>query len=29
MIGYRNYPEGEMQEVQALLDQLAREAADN
>ncbi len=30
MIGYRNYPpEGEMQEVQALLDQLAREAAEN
>jgi len=29
MVGYRNYPEGEMQEVQALLDQLAREATDN
>ncbi|MCX7566132.1 DUF302 domain-containing protein [Sulfitobacter sp. F26169L] len=26
MIGYRNYPEGPMQEVQALLDDIAREA---
>jgi uncharacterized protein (DUF302 family) len=26
MIGYRNYPEGPMQEVQALLDEIAREA---
>ncbi len=26
VVGYRNYPEGEMQEVQALLDGLAREA---
>ena len=25
-VGYRNYPEGAMQEVQALLDSLAREA---
>jgi len=27
MVGYRNQPEGEMQKVQALLDQIAREAA--
>ncbi len=27
-IGYRNFPEGEMQEVQALLDGIARAAAD-
>jgi len=27
MIGYRNQPEGEMQKVQALLDEIAREAA--
>jgi len=27
-IGYRNYPDGAMQEVQALLDDIAREAAD-
>ena len=26
MIGFRNYPEGEMQKVQALLDDIAREA---
>ncbi len=26
MVGYRNYPEGEMQEVQALLDGIVREA---
>jgi uncharacterized protein (DUF302 family) len=26
MIGYRNYPEGEMQKVQSLLDDIAREA---
>jgi uncharacterized protein (DUF302 family) len=26
MIGYRNYPQGEMQEVQSLLDEIAREA---
>lgn len=26
-VGYRNMPEGEMQEVQALLDEIAREAA--
>jgi len=26
VVGYRNYPEGEMQEVQALLDGLVREA---
>lgn len=26
MVGYRNYPEGAMQEVQALLDEIAREA---
>jgi uncharacterized protein (DUF302 family) len=26
MIGYRNYPEGEMQKVQSLLDEIAREA---
>ena len=28
VIGYRNMPEGEMQKVQALLDDIAREAAD-
>lgn len=27
MVGYRTYPEGEMQKVQTLLDSLAREAA--
>ena len=27
MVGYRTYPEGPMQEVQALLDEIAREAA--
>jgi hypothetical protein len=27
LIGYRNFPEGPMQEVQALLDEIAREAA--
>ena len=27
-IGYRNFPEGEMQEIQALLDEIARAAAD-
>ncbi len=26
MVGYRSYPEGAMQEVQALLDEIAREA---
>ncbi|WP_439154191.1 DUF302 domain-containing protein [Yoonia sp.] len=26
MVGYRNYPEGEMQKVQALLDEITREA---
>lgn len=26
MIGYRNYPEGEMQKVQALLDEITKEA---
>ncbi len=26
MVGYRNYPEGEMQKVQSLLDDIAREA---
>lgn len=26
MVGYRNYPKGPMQEVQALLDEIAREA---
>ncbi|GGA25616.1 DUF302 domain-containing protein [Neptunicoccus cionae] len=26
MVGYRNYPEGPMQEVQALLDEIVREA---
>jgi len=26
MIGFRNYPEGEMQKVQSLLDEIAREA---
>lgn len=29
MIGYRPYPEGEMQQVQALLDEIAREASEN
>ena len=29
LIGYRTYPEGEMQQVQALLDAVAREAAEN
>jgi uncharacterized protein (DUF302 family) len=29
MIGHRTYPEGPMQEVQALLDDIAREAAGN
>lgn len=29
MVGYRNYPEGEMQEVQALLDSLVQEAVGN
>jgi len=29
MIGYRTYPEGPMQEVQALLDEIAREAVGN
>ena len=28
-VGYRHYPEGPMQEVQALLDTIAREATDN
>lgn len=28
MVGYRNYPEGSMQEVQALLDEIVREAID-
>ncbi len=28
-IGYRTYPEGPMQQVQALLDQIAREASEN
>ena len=26
MVGYRTYPDGAMQEVQALLDEIAREA---
>lgn len=26
MVGYRNYPEGEMQKVQAMLDEITREA---
>jgi hypothetical protein len=26
MIGYRTYPEGEMQRVQALLDEIAQDA---
>lgn len=26
MVGYRNYPEGEMQKVQALLDEITRDA---
>ena len=29
MVGYRNYPKGPMQKVQALLDEIAREAVDN
>lgn len=29
IVGYRNYPEGAMQEVQALLDDIVREAIDN
>jgi uncharacterized protein (DUF302 family) len=29
MVGFRNLPEGAMQEVQALLDEIAREAAGN
>lgn len=29
MIGYRTYPDGEMQQVQALLDEIAREASEN
>ncbi|WP_386629039.1 DUF302 domain-containing protein [Sulfitobacter geojensis] len=29
MVGYRNYPEGAMQEVQALLDEIAQEAVGN
>jgi uncharacterized protein (DUF302 family) len=29
MVGYRHYPEGPMQEVQALLDEIAREATGN
>jgi len=28
MVGYRNYPDGAMQEVQALLDGIVREAVD-
>ena len=28
-VGYRHYPDGPMQEVQALLDTIAREATDN
>lgn len=27
MVGYRNYPDGAMQKIQALLDEIAREAA--
>jgi hypothetical protein len=26
MVGYRNYPEGPMQQVQTLLDEIVREA---
>lgn len=29
MIGYRNYPQGPMQDVQALLDEIVREAVGN
>lgn len=29
MVGYRNYPKGPMQEVQALLDEIAQEAVAN
>jgi len=29
VVGYRNFPEGPMQEVQALLDEIAQEAAGN
>lgn len=29
MVGYRNYPDGIMQEVQALLDEIVREAVSN
>ncbi len=29
MVGYRNYPDGPMQEVQALLDEIAREAVED
>jgi uncharacterized protein (DUF302 family) len=29
MVGYRNYPKGPMQEVQALLDEIVQEAIDN
>ncbi|MGC1506467.1 MAG: DUF302 domain-containing protein [Sulfitobacter sp.] len=29
MVGYRNYPQGPMQEVQALLDEIAQEAVGN
>jgi len=29
MVGYRNYPDGPMQEVQALLDEIVREALEN
>ncbi|MYM54327.1 DUF302 domain-containing protein [Thalassovita mangrovi] len=29
MVGYRNYPEGAMQEVQTLLDEIAKEAVGN
>lgn len=29
MVGYRNYPEGIMQEVQALLDEIVQEAVSN
>ncbi|MFK7869210.1 MAG: DUF302 domain-containing protein [Roseobacter sp.] len=29
LVGYRNYPDGPMQQVQALLDDIAREATEN
>jgi len=29
MVGYRNYPDGEMQAVQALLDEIAQDAVGN